>query len=138
MSVRRGCTKTACGRPAVATLTYNYADQIVVVGPLATYAEPHTYDLCREHAERLTVPRGWEVVRVGGELPDAPAESDDDLLAIADAIRPQPQRRAAPAAGRPAGQRPAQQDPRTQPGRVARSQEDPAARRSHLRLLRDE
>ena len=36
---------------AIATLTYVYADSRRVVGPLATYAEPHTYDLCREHAE---------------------------------------------------------------------------------------
>ena len=31
---------------AIATLTYVYGDQTAVVGPLATYAEPHTYDLC--------------------------------------------------------------------------------------------
>ena len=67
MGLTRGCSKTGCKRPAVATLTYAYADRAVVLGPLATYAEPHTYDLCRDHAERMTAPRGWEVVRVGGE-----------------------------------------------------------------------
>ena len=59
----RRCSRTACGRPAVATLTYVYADSTAVLGPLATYAEPHCYDLCAEHSERLTAPRGWEVVR---------------------------------------------------------------------------
>ena len=31
---------------------------------LAMLAEPHSYDLCSEHAGRLTAPRGWEVVRL--------------------------------------------------------------------------
>ena len=63
----RRCSRTACGRPAVATLTYVYADSTAVLGPLATYAEPHCYDLCAEHSERLTAPRGWEVVRLAIE-----------------------------------------------------------------------
>jgi hypothetical protein len=70
----------------VATLTYVYADQTAVVGPLATVPEPHTYDLCEEHAVRLTVPRGWDVVRHEGEF-TLPAPAIDDLLALADAVR---------------------------------------------------
>lgn len=62
--VSRQCSRTACSRDAVATLTYVYSDSTVVVGPLAVAAEPHSYDLCEEHASRLTAPRGWEVVRV--------------------------------------------------------------------------
>ncbi len=70
----------------MATLTYVYADSTAVLGPMATYAEPHTYDLCALHAGRLTVPRGWEVVRL--PLPTAPPEhNSDDLLALADAVR---------------------------------------------------
>jgi hypothetical protein len=57
-----------------------------VVGPLATIAEPHSYDLCEEHAVRLTVPRGWEVLRHVGEFP-APIPHADDLEALADAVR---------------------------------------------------
>jgi len=74
----------------VATLTYVYADSTAVVGPLATHAEPHCYDLCEAHAGRLTAPRGWEVVR---HEPDASAQgavaarSSDDLEALADAVR---------------------------------------------------
>ena len=59
MTTVRCCSRAACGRPAVTTLTYVYADMTAVLGPLATYAEPHAYDLCTEHADRLTVPRGW-------------------------------------------------------------------------------
>ncbi|MGW5052888.1 MULTISPECIES: DUF3499 domain-containing protein [Actinokineospora] len=84
-SVRR-CSRTGCINPAVATLTYAYADSTAVVGPLATYAEPHSYDLCEEHALRLTVPRGWEVVRHDGEFA-MPEPSVDDLTALAEAVR---------------------------------------------------
>ena len=83
MSPARRCSRTACDRPAVTTLTYVYADQTAVLGPLATYAEPHAYDLCDRHAERLSAPRGWEVLRLVSDLsPRGP--SDDDLLALAE------------------------------------------------------
>ena len=70
----------------MATLTYVYSDQTAVLGPLATYAEPHTYDLCVVHAKGLTVPRGWEVIRLLTEYVD-PGPTQDDLLALADAVR---------------------------------------------------
>jgi len=115
----RQCTRSACGRPAVATLTYVYADSTAVLGPLAQFAEPHSYDLCSEHAGRLTAPRGWEVVRVSPEfVPTGP--SSDDILALADAVRE---------AGRPV------------PAPVAAvSASDPSEilRRGHLRVLRGE
>ncbi|MEK8171158.1 DUF3499 domain-containing protein [Streptomyces sp. M19] len=96
----RRCSRTACGRPAVATLTYVYADSTAVLGPLATFAEPHCYDLCSEHSERLTAPRGWEVVRLAIDAgPTRP--SGDDLEALANAVREaaRPQERAAGAQG---------------------------------------
>jgi hypothetical protein len=81
----------------VATLTYVYADSTAVVGPLATYAEPHTYDLCDGHASRLTAPRGWEVVRHDPDPEQTRVRSSDDLEALADAVR----EAARPAVGRP-------------------------------------
>ena len=86
MSPARRCSRTACARSAVATLTYVYSDQTAVLGPLATYAEPHAYDLCEAHSERLSAPRGWEVLRLAPD-PDAFGPSTDDLLALADAVR---------------------------------------------------
>jgi hypothetical protein len=83
----RRCSRTACTAPAVATLTYVYADRAAVVGPLATHAEPHCYDLCEAHASRLTAPRGWEVVRHDPDLTAPLARSVDDLEALADAVR---------------------------------------------------
>jgi len=122
----------------VATLTYAYADRAVVVGPLATYAEPHTYDLCLEHAERMTAPRGWDVVRVGGEFPE-PALAADDLLALADAVREAGRPRSPrPASDSAPGQRSARHpSARNQAVAEAESGVVEAGRRGHLRILRD-
>ena len=98
----------------MATLTYAYADSTAVVGPLASYAEPHSYDLCERHAMRLTAPRGWEVVRHEGEFAEA-EPTPDDLTALAEAVRE---------AGR--ADRPA--DPPPVPAGVT-------GRRGHLRVL---
>ncbi|MDQ1673956.1 MAG: hypothetical protein QOC98_2518, partial [Frankiaceae bacterium] len=48
--------------------------------------EPHTYDLCDAHADRLTVPRGWEVVHIEADPTPRPPSSDD-LEALANAVR---------------------------------------------------
>lgn len=70
----------------MATLTYVYADQTAVLGPLATYAEPHTYDLCGVHSQRMSAPQGWSVLRLAPD-PATVEPSRDDLLALADAVR---------------------------------------------------
>jgi hypothetical protein len=98
----RLCSRTACGARAVATLTYAYVDSTAVLGPLSPFVEPHSYDLCEAHADRLTVPRGWAVVRVEGE-PQPRVPTNDDLEALADAVREAA--RPAPAAPAPAGVR---------------------------------
>lgn len=106
----------------MATLTYVYADSTAVLGPLAQLAEPHSYDLCAEHAQRLTAPRGWEVVRVSPEfIPTGP--TSDDLLALADAVREAGRARPVPAA-----------DPIEHTG----ADVGDGARRGHLRVLRGE
>ena len=53
----------ACSSDAIATLTYVYADSMAVLGPLSQKAEPHSYDLCEKHADRLSAPQGWQVIR---------------------------------------------------------------------------
>lgn len=82
----RTCSRSGCRKIAIKTLTYIYADSTAVLGPLATYAEPHAYDLCEAHSEKMTVPMGWTVLQ---HSPDANSAgpSEDDLIAIADAIR---------------------------------------------------
>ena len=59
----RPCSKVACANDAVSTLTYVYADSMAVLGPLSRAAEPHSYDLCAKHSDRLSVPKGWQVIR---------------------------------------------------------------------------
>lgn len=84
----RSCSRTACVAPAIATLTYVYADSTAVLGPLALEAEPGIYDLCARHAERTSAPQGWDIIRLplDGRQPEPPAASDD-LMALADAVR---------------------------------------------------
>jgi hypothetical protein len=85
----RGCSRPACKQAALYTLTYVYRDSTAVLGPLAAYVEPHCYDLCASHADRLTVPRGWDVVRLppAQTESEAAAEAADDLEALANAVR---------------------------------------------------
>ena len=82
----RRCSRSGCTNAAVATLTFAYAESTAVVGPLATLAEPHSYDLCSVHAQGLTAPKGWEVVRPDEEF-EADATRSDDLEALANAVR---------------------------------------------------
>ena len=82
----RSCSRVSCRALASMTLTYIYADSTAVLGPLATFSEPHSYDLCETHGKRLTVPNGWSVIKEESAL-DAAGPSDDDLMAIADAVR---------------------------------------------------
>lgn len=96
VTVQRLCSKTACGRAASCTLTYNYADSTIVLGPLAVHAEPHSYDLCADHANRMTAPRGWDIVRLADDFPEPPP-APDELVAIADAVRTRPAPDPAPA-----------------------------------------
>ena len=84
--IGRHCSRSGCHRKASTTLTYVYAESIAVVGPLATYSEPHAYDLCEIHGAKLTVPNGWQVIRRELNSGDS-GPSDEDLMAIADAVR---------------------------------------------------
>ena len=120
----------------MATLTYVYADSTAVLGPLATFAEPHCYDLCAKHSARLTVPLGWDVIHLARSN-TPPAPGPDDLLALADAVREaaysEPDDDGPPAQRERRGslQRPveaAQSVHNTPPA---------SGRRTHLRILRD-
>ena len=82
----RLCSRVGCRHLATKTLTYIYADSTAVLGPLATFSEPHAYDLCDEHSLRMSAPVGWTVIKPEPDsLPSGP--SNDDLMAIADAVR---------------------------------------------------
>jgi hypothetical protein len=113
----RRCSRPGCKQDSVYTLTYVYRDSTAVLGPLAAYVEPHCYDLCADHAGRLTAPLGWDVVRLPVH-PEAPVPTQaDDLEALANAVR-----EAAPAS------------PAAEP--VGHGVE--VGRRGHLRVLRSD
>jgi hypothetical protein len=146
VNVPRRCCRPGCPHYAVATLTFVYSDSTAVVGPLATAREPHSWDLCVGHAGRITAPRGWELVRHAGPLPTHPDE--DDLVALADAVRERgPRDRGLPygaAAGAPLNGFP---DPHIQragahatapsSGLLAPPEHRNGRRRGHLRVLPD-
>ncbi|HEU0190266.1 MAG TPA: DUF3499 domain-containing protein [Mycobacterium sp.] len=137
MNVPRRCCRPGCPHYAVATLTFVYSDSTAVVGPLATAREPHSWDLCVGHASRITAPRGWELVRHAGPLTAHP--EDDDLVALAEAVREGRGDQMASASGwypgtsgigvaEPTGPIPASAGPQTQTN---------GRRRGHLRVLPD-
>ncbi|SCL35432.1 Protein of unknown function [Micromonospora pallida] len=119
MRSSRRCSRNGCPRQAVATLTYVYNESTAVIGPLAAFAEPHTYDLCEPHARNLTAPRGWDVVRHEGEF-EPPPPTTDDLVALAEAVRE---------AARPAPRVPQETSHQDQ------SQPPQTGRRGHLRVI---
>jgi Protein of unknown function (DUF3499) len=57
--MRRQCCRPACAEPAVATVTYHYGEQAAWLDPLSPERDPHAYDMCARHAERLRPPLGW-------------------------------------------------------------------------------
>ena len=60
-TVIRQCTRTGCAESATATLTYQYRRAQVWLDDLHSERDPHAYDLCARHTERLSVPHGWQL-----------------------------------------------------------------------------
>ena len=90
VSTFRRCCRPGCGRPAVATLVYAYAESTAVIGPLAPVPDPHAWDLCERHSAHITAPVGWEMVRVEQiDITDEELDNIDeaDLTALAEAVR---------------------------------------------------
>ncbi|MYR04977.1 DUF3499 family protein [Gordonia sp. SID5947] len=153
MKLPRQCCRPGCARSAVATLTFVYSESTAVIGPLASSAEPHSWDLCDDHARRITVPRGWEMLRSERGF-SAPVAEDYELTALAEAVREvggagrvdtsqwpdvfdgsddvAPGRRGSP---RPAPESPAAED--GAPRRSSQSARPRPGRRGHLRVLPD-
>lgn len=94
---RRSCSKLTCNREAVCTLTYVYSDSTAVIGALSARREPHAYDLCPAHADALTAPRGWRIVRL--EAPGGWSRDDLDDVVQAVSTGDTPPTRRAPGGG---------------------------------------
>lgn len=124
MSNFRRCSRPGCGKPAVATLTYAYAESTAVIGPLAPVSEPHSWDLCEEHAAKITAPLGWNMLRVAEIGRD---EEDDDLTALAKAVREAGSQSSGLVVDEPSHNHPIQ--------RSQRKQEEKGRRRAHLYVV---
>lgn len=63
----RTCSRPGCRRYADCTVTVDYGEQMLVVGPLQPASRQAaidgSYDLCAPHADRHAGPTGWCVVR---------------------------------------------------------------------------
>jgi hypothetical protein len=57
--VTRHCARPDCNEQAAATLTVEYAAHTAWLDHLADDPHPAAYDLCSNHGDLLTVPRGW-------------------------------------------------------------------------------
>lgn len=57
----RRCARPDCHDEAATTLAYDYETSTVWLNPLSGERHPMTHDLCERHADRLSVPRGWQL-----------------------------------------------------------------------------
>jgi len=67
--VSRRCARVGCSLPATHTLTADYDDRLMAVGPLSPEPAPPAHDLCDRHAEALNPPEGWQLMRHVAEDP---------------------------------------------------------------------
>jgi len=118
----RACARPACQAPAVATLSFSYAERQVVLASLFEDPAPQTYDLCISHASRTRPPHGWELrdrrpeeerEKPVGRIPaDLGGEGTVAVLAAALRAVPGPvSEDAAPAPASPASSRPPSRPP---------------------------
>ena len=59
--MNRQCSRTGCAATATSTLSYQYGSALVWLEDLAAERDPHCYDLCARHTDRLSVPNGWRL-----------------------------------------------------------------------------
>ncbi|WP_296106704.1 DUF3499 family protein [uncultured Corynebacterium sp.] len=78
---KRLCCRPGCGRPAAATLVYSHAEETVIVGPLSSDDNPHSWDLCAHHSRQFRPPEGWTVIRDEPDVDDV-----DDVTALLDSV----------------------------------------------------
>ena len=62
----RLCVKPTCRNYADFTLSYDYGEKVMVIGPLAPASATGGYDLCEVHASRMTAPSDWTLIRNPG------------------------------------------------------------------------
>lgn len=73
----RTCHHSTCTAPASVALAFRYDSRQVWLRPLGREVHPAVLELCLDHADRLTVPRGWDQIDERGsrEMPDRDGEA---------------------------------------------------------------
>ena len=79
------CSRPGCAHRAVALVTYAYRDFHVEVGPITENPPQGSYQLCLTHLDRLSVPKGWQLVR--HPSPQVGTLTNADIEALAEQIR---------------------------------------------------
>ena len=70
----RECGKLGCRQPAEATAALRYRDRVLWIEDLLPQRDPNLFDLCGDHAARLTAPYGWSRLDQRGAVGAPPAE----------------------------------------------------------------
>lgn len=68
----RVCSRPGCSAPATVTFAFEPEALTVWLGDLADDDTGPGHDLCAEHGDRLSVPRGWTINDVRGAAPALP------------------------------------------------------------------
>lgn len=63
----RMCARPGCHSSAGATLSYDYANSTAWLAKFAPEGHPMAYDLCVDHADRLRLPKGWQLIDERGD-----------------------------------------------------------------------
>lgn len=82
----RTCHHSACRVPASVALAFRYDSRQVWLRPLGGEAHPGVYELCADHADRLTVPRGWSQIDERGRGESFGAAGDGGLAGAPDGL----------------------------------------------------
>lgn len=91
MNESRECARAHCARAAVVTMTFSYQEARAVLGGLSAQPIPGALDLCAEHAQKATIPVGWEMLVLKNECENSAKRVEeeknrDGLTALADAL----------------------------------------------------
>lgn len=71
----RTCRRPGCQGSATATLSFRYDSAEALLLDLVDEPHPSRWDLCKLHADTLSVPRGWDLIdRREGSAPPPPPQ----------------------------------------------------------------
>ncbi len=71
----RQCARPDCAEHATSTFGYDYRESTVWLVDLTEEPHPATYDMCRRHANALSVPVGWQLRDRRNFLPNLAREA---------------------------------------------------------------